>query len=25
MGGDLRASSVDGEGSVFTLVLPRAS
>jgi signal transduction histidine kinase len=25
MGGDLRASSVEGEGSTFTLVLPRAS
>ncbi len=25
MGGDLRASSVEGEGSVFTLVLPRGS
>jgi PAS domain S-box-containing protein len=25
MGGDLRASSVEGEGSVFTLLLPRAS
>ena len=25
MGGDLRASSVEGEGSTFTLVLPRGS
>ena len=25
MGGDLRVSSIEGEGSTFTLVLPRAS